>query len=233
MYSVGVYTELLATRRAIDSPLSLLGGPSSGPPVRTGLVILGSVIAILGGGLIITLFYFSGGPTTTSQLSFENPGVAPHAVLPEVFARSTSTQASIGLSWSTSAPANVSLTPVGPCSTNALGLCPIGPPLFNWTLSLSGKGTASSTNASAYLLQLTNPGNSSIRFSAVVSVSYHPGAPLPAWGWGLIALGGVTLLGIGGIAVFLGLFLPGGVYRDPPAMELRPPPGIPPEEPPP
>jgi len=187
--------------------------------VRTWLVILGSVIAIIGAGLIVTLFFLSGGPNTTSQLTFENPGLAPHTPWPEVISLSTSSHVTLGLSWSSSGPANVSLTPAAPCS-GSIGACPIGPAVFNWTLSLSGKGSTSSGNATEYILLVTNPGSGPIRFSAVVTVNYQAASPLPAWGWGLIAVGGLTLLAIGGIAVFLGLFLPGGVYG---------PPGEPPE----
>jgi len=181
--------------------------------VRTGLVILGSVIAIIGAGLIVTLFFLSGGPTTTSHFSFDDPGLSPHTDLPEVFALSSSSHVTVGLSWSSSGPANVSLTPAAPC-TGSIGACPVGPPVFNWTLNLSGKGSVTA-NATEYILLVTNPGPGPIKFSAVVTVDYQAGAPLPAWGWGLIAIGGLTLLVIGGIAVFLGLFLPGGVYGPP------------------
>jgi hypothetical protein len=198
--------------------------------VRTGLVILGSVVAVIGAGLIVTLFFLSGGPTTTSQLSFENPALAPHSVWPEVISRSSSSQVSVSVSWTASAPANVSLTPAASC-VGSLGACPIGPPVFNWTMVLSGKGTDASANASVYILEVTNPGSTAIRFSAVVSVSYQPGAPLPTWSWGVIAAGGVTLLAIGGIAVFLGLFLPGGVYDPPDELAGSPPIG--PKRPPP
>jgi len=174
-------------------------------------VVLGTVIAVIGGGLIVTLFAFVGGPTNTSQLTFENPALTPHTVLTEVIVPSTTATASVGLSWTTSAPANVTLTPATPCAT-APGACPTGPPVFNWTLSVTGKGTDSSASASAYILEVANPQNGPIKFSAVVSVGYHPGGALPAWAWGLIGLGGVALLAIGGISVFLGFFLPGGVY---------------------
>ena len=200
--------------------------------MRPWLVILGSAIAIIGGGLIITLFLFSSGPTTTSLLSFENPTIAPHTDWQPAFTRSAGVPGSVGLSWNSSAPVSVSLTPAVPCDT-PLGVCPIGPPELNWTLSTSGKGTVSSSNASAYILDVENPSNSTVRFTASVTVSYQPGPPISSWAWGLIALGGITLLGIGGIAVFLGLFLPGAVYSDLDESDLHLPPSEPPEPPPP
>jgi len=198
--------------------------------VRPWLVILGSAIAIIGGGLIITLFLFSSGPTTTTLLNFDNPAVGPHTDWPEAFTRSTAVPGSVGLSWNSSAPATVTLTPAVLCDT-PLGVCPDGPPVLSWTSATSGEGTVSSANASAYILDVENPSNATLRFTASVTVSYHPGPPLSTWAWGLIALGGITLLGIGGVAVFLGLFLPGGVYDEIDEADLHLPPSEPPETP--
>ncbi|HYB78657.1 MAG TPA: hypothetical protein VEG66_02720 [Thermoplasmata archaeon] len=202
--------------------------------MRTGLVVVGAALAVIGGGLFFTLFVISGGPASTTRLSFDNPDIPGHVSWPEVIARSTTSSASISLVWSTNAPANVSLTPAGPCNSS-LGVCPIGPPLFTWTQALSGKESGTSANASAFILVVANPGTVTLEFTGTVSVGYTPGSPLPPWAWGLIALGGVVLLAMGGIALFLGLFLPGGVYRDPPGstMRLRPPPDPPDEIPPP
>jgi len=90
---------------------------------------------------------------------------------------------------------------------------------------MSGKASGSTGNATAFILDVQNPGTSSLAFAGTVSVEYTPGAPLPTWAWGVIALGGVVLLGMGGIALFLGLFLPAGVYQDEPGAtpRLRPP----------
>ncbi|HYA55045.1 MAG TPA: hypothetical protein VEG42_05535, partial [Thermoplasmata archaeon] len=79
--------------------------------MRPGLVILGSVIAILGGGLVLTLFFFSGGPSTSTHFTSDIPAISPHAPYSTVFSRSVTSKATIGLTWSTSGPANVTLTP--------------------------------------------------------------------------------------------------------------------------
>ena len=229
-----VFTGLPPPARGVPSARKSIGRSTFRGPVRTGLVVVGAAIAIIGGGLFLTLFLVSGGPTSTTRLSFDNPDIPGHTVWPEVISRSTTSPTSIGLTWSTNAPANVSLTPAGPCE-NSLGVCPIGPPLFNWTLATSGKETSNSANASAYILDVTNPGAGTLQFSAAVSVGTSTTSPFPAWAWGLIALAGVVLLAIGGIALFLGLFLPGGVYRNPDAeaIRTRPPPKSPDEGPPP
>jgi hypothetical protein len=193
--------------------------------------LIGAVVGVVGVGLIVTLFLLSSGALTTNRTSFENPTLSADSVWVEVVTRSGSSQATVTLSWSSSEPVNVTLTPAQACSS-LLGYCASGAPVFNWTLQTSGKATDSSASAPAYLLRVVNPSASDCRVSAVASVSYNPGSSLPDWAWFLIVAGGVILLAMGGIAIFLGLFLPRGVYQDPGrVMRGRPPPFEPPEEP--
>jgi hypothetical protein len=178
-------------------------------------VVLGSVVAILGGGLIVTLFFLSGSPALTSQVSIQNLELLPATNSSSVIYPSGTVPSSITVSWTSTAPANVTLTPAVPCLSTA-GWCPSGPPILNFSLATSGKATTSHTNTSAYILEVVNGGSAVLKFSAGVSLSYQPASLVPLWGWWLIAGGGVVLLGIGGIAIFLGLFLPGGVYSQGP-----------------
>jgi hypothetical protein len=198
--------------------------------VRPWLVVLGSIIAVIGVGLVISLFLLLGGTVTTGQFRIDNPAIGPHSNWVEVVSRPISTQSSVSISWTTTAPANVTLTPAAPCSS-VLGVCPTGPPVLNWTLVQSGKGTGASGNVSQYLLEVRNPGASTIAFTGVVSVNYNPNPPLPVWSLGLILVAGIILLAIGGIAVFLGLFLPTGVYDEPEDPSLGPFEPPPPEPP--
>jgi len=201
------------------------------PIVRPGLVFIGTAIGVIGAGLIVTLFFLSSGALTTNRTSFENPGLSGHSTWVEVATRSTSAKATVAVSWTASEPVNVTLVPAQACSS-MLGYCPAGPPVFNWTLQTSGQGTDPSASASGYLVSVVNPNTAVARATAVVSVTENPGSSLPDWGYILIAAGGVTLIAIGGIAIFLGLFLPSGVYQNPDQlMAGRPPPFEPPEEP--
>jgi hypothetical protein len=196
--------------------------------VRTGLVVLGIVIAILGVGLVITLFFLSGGPSTTTQTNLGGIVLPPGANFSGPATSSSSVPESITLSWTSTTPANVALIPATACGTS---YCPSGGPELTWSNVTTGKGTLSSPDSSAYLLRIVNPGNVSLRFSAGISVSFAPPAPVPVWAWWLIAGGGVVLLGIGGIALFLGLFLPGGVYSpEGPPPEGRRPLDLPPDD---
>jgi hypothetical protein len=193
-------------------------------------VVLGTIIAVLGAGLILTLVFLSTGSANTSQVSSQDPDLAPHSSQSWMVSGPTPGAGSIALSWTTSSAANVTLQPVTTC-LGPFGPCRTGPAILNWSLATSGQGTVSPSNAPLYVLVVSNPGNLSLRFSAVFSISFAAKSPLPTWGWGLIATGGVALLTIGGIALFLGLFLPGGVYQDPDdeVVAVRHP-SLPPEE---
>jgi hypothetical protein len=215
----------------LRTPHKSIGRPHLPVPVRTGLVILGTIIAVIGAGLILVLFFLSGGPTSSSEISFAVPSLSGYADQTWTISGPASGAGSITLSWTTSAAANVSLWPATHC-VSSMGWCPTGPPVLSWTRALSGNGTVSSPNASTYILRVSNPGVAPLSFSAKVSESYNPGIPVAIWSEGVIVIGGITLLVIGGIALFLGLFLPGGVYRDPDrGMATGRPPGLPPEEP--
>jgi len=200
--------------------------------VRTGLVVIGIVIAALGGGLVLTLFAISGGATTTTtQYHPEDPGLASGASDSWVVPGAATGSESISVSWSTTALANVGLWAATTCSAPG-GFCPTGAAALNWSMMTSGKGGISAGSGATFLLVATNPGTGPMKFTGLVSVTDTPNSPVPTWSWGLIAAGGIALLAIGGIAVFLGLYLPGGVYEHPDAgpRAVRHP-SLPPEEP--
>lgn len=199
--------------------------------MRTGLVIIGAALAALGAGLILTLFFLSAGPTSTTQISTQDPDLPPGVTQSWVVAGPAAGSGSISLSWSASPAADVSLWPATTCSSPG-GFCPTGVPALNWSRVGSGSGSISTASGSTYLLVVENPGTTTVRFGGILSVTYSPGTPVSEWSLGLIAAGGITLLTIGGIALFLGLYLPGGVYRDadrPPAAVRHP--SLPPDEP--
>lgn len=197
--------------------------------MRAWLVILGSVIALLGLGLLVTLFFLTGGPAMTDQVSLQNQPINPHLNFSQVI-HVPSGASSVALTWSASGLTNVSFSAATPCQYG-VGYCTNGPTVLAWTMAASGKGSTSHVNSTVYLLEATNPSNGFLTFNATVTVTFQSPPPLPTWSWGVIAGGGVVLLAIGGIATFLGLFLPGGVYTRPDAgTPIRRPLDLPPEE---
>ncbi len=226
-----VYTHLIGARRWSGRPATLLGGLPSRLPVRTGLVAIGIVILVLGAGSILTLFLLSSGPSSTTKIQPEDPSLSPGFPQSWVVPGAVGGSGSISLSWTASSAADVNLWVATTCSAPG-GFCPTGVAALNWTKSLSGSGTTATTSGSTYILIVDNPGASSLRFDGVVSVTYTPGTPVSPWSWALIAAGGIALLSIGGIALFLGLYLPTEVYRDAddPVVAVRHP-SLPPEDP--
>jgi hypothetical protein len=198
--------------------------------VRTGLVVLGVVIAVLGAGLVLSLFILDSGASTTTLVSPSVPSLSPQGSQSWDILGTQSSTATVSLSWFASGPADVSLVPGTPCSSST-GYCPTGNYSLNWTSATSGKGTLTGLTSYGYLLMVHNPGTKALSFSATVSVTFARGSSVPTWTWGLIAGGGITLLAIGGVALFLGLFLAPGVYDDPDG-EVRAVrhPSLPPEE---
>lgn len=192
---------------------------------------IGILLAVLGAGLVLTLFFLSTGPSTTTQIRPEDPSLSPGAPQSWVVPGPTGGSGTITLSWTASAAADVNLWPATTCASPG-GFCPTGVPALNWSNSLSGKGTLASATGATYILIVSDPGGAPLRFQGVVSVTYTPGTPVAAWSWGLIAAGGIALLTIGGIAIFLGLYLPPGVYRDPDSQPVaRRHPSLPPDDP--
>lgn len=202
------------TGARVETPRKSIGGPPLRPPVRTGLVAIGIVLLLLGAGSILTLFFLSSGPSSTTQIRPVDPNLSPGAPESWVIPGAVGGSGSIALSWSASPAADVNLWPATTCSSPG-GFCPTGAPVLNWSRGLGGSGAVSTSSGSTYILIVDNPGSVPLRFTAVVSITYTPGTPVPAWSWALIAAGGIALLTIGGIALFLGLYLPSGVYRDP------------------
>lgn len=182
--------------------------------MRTWLVVLGIVIAVLGASLVLSLFVLSGGGSTTTRVSPSVPSLASQSSQSWDILGTQSGPATVTLSWTATAPADVSLVPATPCNSTS-GYCPVGNYSLNWTAAERGKGTLTSVRAPGYLLMVHNPGGTTVSFSAAVSVTYGPASNVPTWTWGVIASGGIVLLVIGGIALFLGLFLAPGVYRPP------------------
>jgi len=183
--------------------------------VRGGLLVAGVAIAVIGAGLMVSLFFLPGVPTDTRTNSVsiaELPADTPRSwSVPE----QVTLAGHLTLTWTASAPVTVDLSRSSTCPIGS-GLCPAGPAIVAWPTNVTGSWSMAGPVGATYLLSVTNSGNATISFSGTFVETYSvptPSQAVPAWA--LITLGGLVLLGIGGIATFLGLFLPSGVYRSP------------------
>jgi hypothetical protein len=103
-----------------------------------------------------------------------------------------------------------------PCR-GAGSVCPTGPPFASWT-ARSGQWNAKGSLTFPWVLEIRNPNQTSSSLNGALLESW-PATSTFNFGWGVIVslAGAVILLGIGGVAVFLGLFLRPGVYGRPDA----------------
>jgi len=190
-----------------------LAGPSYVRLVRIGLVGAGAVIAIVGAGLLVSLFFLPGPPTDTRIASVSISDL--NATRTWTIMEDVAVSGSLSLTWTSSGPASVELWKASPCSVG-VGYCPVVPAVVSWSGNVTGLWSTKGPVDSVYLLSATNYGGIAISFTGTLTESYPvstPSAAVPAWA--LIAVGGVVLLGIGALAVFLGFFLASGIYRPP------------------
>lgn len=179
--------------------------------VRTRLVAVGLAIALVGGGLVAAVILGVGNGTTTVATSI-SVGISPGGTDNWTVNLTPTSNGALTLTWTASAPANVSLWQAAPCGSGS-GTCPSGPALATWPASQGGRWSATGPIAGLYVLSASNAGTGRINFSAAETESYPSANRMfsDAVAW-LIIVGAGLLLALGGIAVFLGLFLPSGVY---------------------
>ncbi len=187
--------------------------------MRLGLVAIGLAFALVGGGLVVSFFVFSsGGPPGFVARSISASQIAPNQTQDWPFAAVGASHGTLSFSWTSSVRANVSLWKASTCS-QPVGVCPVGPALVHWPSNLSGAWRDSGAIASIYLLAVSDPTPNSVNFNGTLTESYPDQAfGLPTTDLVLLTIGSILLLGTGAIGVFLGLFLPSGVYR-PPSLE--------------
>jgi len=185
--------------------------------VRVGLVVIGLAFVIVGGGLVASFFLFS----SSSPPGAVTRTVTASQILPDqsqVWPLQTvgSGQGSVALAWTANGRSNVTFVAASACQAPG-GWCADGPLLAHWPYNLSGSWHGSGSLPPAYLLTVTDRSSGEIAFNATLTESY----PGTTFGLGsidliLVTIAIILLLATGAIGVFLGLFLPGGVYRNPP-----------------
>ncbi len=182
--------------------------------MRSGLVIAGVAVAVVGAGLLLSLFFLPAPPVNSRFSSVAISDLGPNATNPWIISEDSASQGTLVLTWSSQGPVSVSLYTTVPCQGQ--GVCPAGKPLVTWNANTSGAWSYHGAVGAAYLLSVLNFGHASTSFVASLTETYTvptPSQAVPAWA--LITVGGLFLLGIGGIAMFLGLFLEPGIYRPP------------------
>ncbi len=183
-----------------------------------GLLVAGAAVALIGAGVLLASLSFSTGPTSTQFDPGSVPTIAGHSYFAQQLDGVNQSSASVSLIWSSSEYLIVAVYPAVACP-HVLGVCPSGTAVATWWGD-SGHWSASGSISFPLFLNLSNPNATPTAFSAAFQESYTTSSlSNPTWNLFLPLIGAVVLIAIGGVAVFLGLFLPKGVYstrRGPP-----------------
>ncbi|MCI4350478.1 MAG: hypothetical protein L3K15_03070 [Thermoplasmata archaeon] len=195
--------------------------------MRPRLVLVGFVLLALTVGAFVSLYLPAGpGPSTTIHTFTSLPAFVP----PKSGGQSppidvaTSSTASLYLSWKSSVVLNVTFGNVAPCGVRLFGCPPPAPPSqsVGWSLATSGQWNFSGAVVGPYYLYWGNAGTSGGSISFTLRETVTQGRPYASLTVLLVDASLVVLSAIGGVAVFLGLFLRGGVYRGgPPPVVSR------------
>jgi len=181
--------------------------------VRPGLVVLGTVIGVVGAGVLASAFFLPP-PTTEAQLgSLTVPNLAAGHTYNSVIVGTNVSSGTLAISWTSTAAIKGALYRSAPCAEQP-SPCPVGSPLVQWPANLSGRWLYQGALAFPLILAITNNGPNIVTVQGTPVELYSVGGT-PTWAVLSIFAGAGILIGIGGLAVFLGLFLRGGIYPAP------------------
>jgi hypothetical protein len=184
--------------------------------VRTGLAFTGVAVALIGVGVLLVAFGLSSGPSGSLVEGVNAPHIAGDSNYTHVIPASLQKSASVVYAWSSTRSVQVYLYVAAGCPNNTAGyVCPGGPALKTWW-SDTGVWSWTGSVSEPWLLIVVNPNSTAASYNSTLVESY-PAMTAFGSGWNLFVLliGSIVLIGIGALALFLGLFLRGGVYGPP------------------
>lgn len=179
--------------------------------MRTGLLAAGVAVAVIGVGVLFASLSFSSGPAVTQFDPVEVSTLAPYAYYTQQLDGTNQTTASVELSWASSQKLAVAVYTAVSCP-HITGICPSASAVVTW-YDDSGHWSWSGPLSFPLFLNLSNPNASTVAFAGSLIETYTTSALAnPSWNLFVPLMGAAVLIVIGGVAVFLGLFLPTGVY---------------------
>jgi hypothetical protein len=184
------------------------------PVVRTGLILIGVSLAIVGAGVITAVTTPVPSPPVTQSRSASLVNFTSSSRQFDVFHVPAVSFAEISFDWNATGPMSVILSHAIACDS-PLGWCEQGTPLVFWTSEPLGAWKGSGPTTSLYALQfLSDSPSGNVSFNATFAETYRTlGPALPAVPYALAVAGGGVLLGIGALGTYLGLFLPPNPLR--------------------
>jgi hypothetical protein len=180
---------------------------------------------IVGAGVTLSAFFEPGAPALSKVNPLAAPNLEPGQPRTMVVWLQNTTSGTLALNWVSSSNVNISVYRATSCafvsySTKAI-YCPDGPALASWPSNSSGHWTTSGEISFPFLLNLQNSGPKAVNVSAVFDEQWaSTSPPVPTWIFLSTLAGGIACISLGGVAIFLGLFLRSGVYDRPEPEEL-------------
>ncbi|MCI4320913.1 MAG: hypothetical protein L3K18_01740 [Thermoplasmata archaeon] len=183
--------------------------------MRPWLVVLGTSFLLVGGGALVAILLLP--PPSIQQQS--SAQLVSHATLPESvgvfpFAGASNAMGSLTVSWTSTARISVALN-AATCSGGAASCS--GPVLAAWPLNSSGSLHWSGKLDSNYALAWTTPAHVYANVSATALVSWQVSPPATLAQITAEVASGILAV-VGGIGLFLGLFLRGDFRAAPPIV---------------
>lgn len=203
--------------------------------MRTGLVVLGVAFVVVGSAALGTLYLEPPGSVhvlSTSTYFLELAGPAGPATTPPLWGQN-GTRAIFLLAWEAPTPVDVAIYP-GNGSAACLGRACGPAPLARWSSARSGTFDPADP-VFPYWLEARLGTNGTTTVTVTTRSVSNANAGWPTLGLLAVAGTGLLVVGIGGVALFLGLFLrsdPYGPPRPPRRRDGRPEPAAPPDGPP-
>jgi hypothetical protein len=189
------------------------------------LVVVGIALLIIGAGVISAVGLLPNAEKASQTWPVVARDISYNATVNRTFPVATSGGASeqFELTWSSTGPVAVSVYNATDCGS-ATGICTAGFPVRNWYSNTNGTWTAPSPLPEYYMVKVWGNSLAPVNFTGHATETYSaPWSPLPTWATLSLVVGGVVLLAIGGIALFLGFFLRPAVYSPPGEPPLYPP----------
>jgi hypothetical protein len=190
--------------------------------VRPGLVAIGVAFAIIGAVVGYTAFTVTGSTITVGLTeTISAPNIAPNQDRIDVISLANTSAGTFVLSWTANQTLTVNLYQGVPC-TSVSHYCASGAALVTWPSNGSGDWRHSGRIVTPYLLSMYSTRATNVTLEGSLAESYPDGAnPPPATTVLTILSGGILLVTIGGLSLFLGLFLRGNVYSEPESVMPR------------
>ncbi len=177
---------------------------------------MGVAVALVGVAVLLIAFGVSSQTTGSIVEGVGSPAILANDNYTHVIPVSPQRSANVEYAWSASKSVRVFLYQAAGCANNTPGyVCP-GPELKSWWTD-TGIYTYTGSVSEPFLLIVQNVNSTTVLYNGTLVESYPAMSSLGS-GWELfvILVGSVILIGFGAIAVFLGVFLRGGVYGPPP-----------------